>query len=742
MLYGNPSPSFSGWKIDPSEAFGTNAWQPIRTPQVSDYVPSPPPALPKPSDYVPISKTEQPAAPPVSAVADTAPRPQTINGSREYSTQELQKIGSSSPREIAGFFQNLNGTTIGKYTDDDGISGIIYSNPALPDKSYKTTGENKGFWQIYTHTVDSGQPAKEGFVNMGTTRVTPYKEIQLSGSEIKAIIEQQNKPVPPQPEQPKPEETPLVQFGSNAVPITPLPVPQEKPAVERIPSIGSTIITNDIPRTPPEFKPALDTAAQTQPQPQSSGQSTAPVPVETPAPTAPPAPAAETPALAETQTDGMPKAKKEEDITDQVMNMFGNGVASVEAGLKNPHQKFLEDADKLKQQIDFKHNLASNLSHQIMQVEEGHIYDERKAYYAQNREAVNEAVEKLRTNAAELTEQHGEVKGKLYMVAGYAKMFGAIGTVMDAVELGKLSKTASETGDWTPVSDQINKMLVSAAAVGGITTSARFLAAGLMAAGMPAGFVVAGIAIGAAALTYYTLNRINKSFESNKEDSQSEDARSDSSHREYEYSDLVLFGDAKQYARPENIKLAAKNVTIIGNHHAENIEVESDTLTVMGTLDVGNNLKLDSNQIEMSNFNFTEPAVQEAPAENGNTVVEAETETPPQENGTEQHIPQPAHSEAAPPVLEAVAAIGTTHIGAPPEDTPTEAAKPERDLAAERARLGALVDLLSEDELYLPLGETGSAGLPVAVSAAENHTYADSYHTLPHLSGYQENALI
>ena len=191
--------------------------------------------------------------------------------------------------------------------------------------------------------------------------------------------------------------------------------------------------------------------------------------------------------------------------------------------------------------------------------------------------------------------------------------------------------------------------------------------------------------------------------------------------------------------------------TIIGNHHAENIEVESDTLTVMGSLDVGNNLKLDSNQIEMSNFNFTEPAVQEAPAENGNaavesengnTVVEAETETPPQENGTEQHIPQPAHREAAPPVLEAVAAIGTTHIGAPPEDTPTEAAKPERDLAAERARLGALVDLLSEDELYLPLDEAGSAGLPAAVSAAENHTYADSYQTLPYLSGYQENALI
>ena len=491
---------------------------------------------------------------------------------------------------------------------------------------------------------------------------------------------------------------------------------------------------------------------QAQPQTQSSGQSTAPVPVETAAPTAPPAPAAETAAPAETQTDGMPKAKKEEDITDQVMNMFGNGVASVEAGLKNPHQKFLEDADKLKQQIDFKHYLASNLSHQIMQVEEGHIYDERRAYYAQNREAVNEAVEKLRTNAAELTEQYGEVKGKLYMVAGYAKMLGGIGTVMDAVELGKLSKTASETGDWSPVSEQVAKILVSAAVVGGISMTARAAGGILIGLGFSAGFIAGVTILGTIGITYFALDYISKnSLEDIKKDLRLGDVHSHNGNREYEYSDLVLFGDAKQYARPENIKLAAKNVTIIGNHHAENIEVESDTLTVMGTLDVGNNLKLDSNQIEMSNLNFTEPAVQEAPAENGNaavesengnTVVEAETETPPQENGTEQHIPQPAHSETAPPVLEAVAAIGTTHIGAPPEDTPTEAAKPERDLAAERARLGALVDLLSEDELYLPLDEAGSAGLPAAVSAAENHTYADSYQTLPYLSGYQENVLI
>ena len=546
--------------------------------------------------------------------------------------------------------------------------------------------------------------------------------------------------------------------STTATPVeTPAPTAPPAPAAETAAPAAPAETRDEQPASTID-KPEnhADTAAQnpsqTPPQIQSNGQSTAPAPVvETAAPTAPPAPAAETPALAETQTDGMPKAKKEEDITDQVMNMFGNGVASVEAGLKSPHQKFLEDADKLKQQIDFKHDLASNLSHQIMQVEEGHIYDERRAYYAQNREAVNEAVEKLRTNAAELTEQHGEVKGKLYMVAGYAKMFGAIGTVMDAVELGKLSKTASETGDWTPVSDQINKMLLSTAVVGGISMAARAAGGVLIGLGFPVGAVVVGAAVGVAFFSYFALNRINKSFESNKEDSQSEDTRSDSSHREYEYSDLVLFGDAKQYARPENIKLAAKNVTIIGNHHAENIEVESDTLTVMGTLDVGNNLKLDSNQIEMSNFNFNEPAVQEAPAENGNaavesengnTVVEAETETPPQENGTEQHIPQPAHSEAAAPVLEAVAAIGTTHIGAPPEDTPTEAAKPERDLAAERARLGALVDLLSEDELYLPLDEAGSAGLPAAVSAAENHTYADSYHTLPHLPDYQEHSLI
>ena len=536
--------------------------------------------------------------------------------------------------------------------------------------------------------------------------------------------------------------------STTATPVeTPAPTAPPAPAAET----AAPAETRDEQPASTVDKPEnhTDTVAQTPPQIQSNGQNTAPAPAETAAPTAP---AAETAAPAETQTDGTPKAKKEEDITDQVMNMFGNGVASVEAGLKNPHQKFLEDADKLKQQIDFKHDLASNLSHQIMQVEEGHIYDERRAYYAQNREAVNEAVEKLRTNAAELTEQHGEVKGKLYMVAGYAKMLGGIGTVMDAVELGKLSKTASETGDWSPVSEQVAKMLVSAAITTSIAGAARLIGVGLAFIGVPAAAIVGVTVLGTIAFSYFALDYISKnSLEDIRKDLRLGDVHSHNGHREYEYSDLVLFGDAKQYTRPENIKLAAKNVTIIGNHHAENIEVESDTLTVMGTLDVGNNLKLDSNQIEMSNFNFNEPAVQEAPAENGNaavesengnTVVEAETETPPQENGTEQHIPQPAHSETAPPVLEAVAAIGTTHIGAPPEDTPTEAAKPERDLAAERARLGALVDLLSEDELYLPLDEAGSAGLPAAVSAAESHTYADSYHTLPYLSDYQEHSLI
>ncbi|MDO5070320.1 MAG: hypothetical protein Q4D78_09060 [Neisseria zoodegmatis] len=419
---------------------------------------------------------------------------------------------------------------------------------------------------------------------------------------------------------------------------------------------------------------------------------------------------------------------------DQAQNIFGNSVAAAEAGLKNPHKKFLEEADKLKQQLDFKHDLASNLSHQIMQVEEGHIYDERRAYYAQHREAVNEAVEKLRTNAAELTEQHGEVKGKLYMMGGLMKMLGGVGHVTDAVELGSLSKTAYETGDWSPVSEKVAKMVLSSAAVASSAALARGAGLLLMMAGAPAGIVAAITIGGAIALTYFTVKYINEnSLEDIRQDLRLGDVHSNNGHREYEYSDLVLFGDAKQYGRPENIKLAAKNVTLIGDHHAENIEVESDTLMVAGTVNADNNLRLDSNQIQISDeINFH-------PSRNRQGATETPAETQEQKVETQENTtPVQADNQNA-PVLENLADIGTTSISPVSDHTETVAAI-HKEAHARAGRIAA--DLLSEDELFLPaLSEPGSTATePAAVT--EQHTYADTYQTLPSLSEHQETPLI
>lgn len=713
-LYGPIDRHFSGWRIDPKENFGTSDWRPISTPKASDYVRTSPPALPKPSDYVPISKTEQPAIPSVSAIIDTTPK--TINGSKDYSVQELQKIGSSSPREIAGFFQNLNGTTIQQDTSVDGHVLKIYTNPALPDKEYVSYGENKGFWQIVgtaprVSTSDNSE-------SIPSVSVAAKREIQLSGSEIAAVIQQQNNPLPP--ELPKPEELPSVSSDSGAVVLSPLPVPQEKPSIERLSSIGSNIITGDIPRNPPELKPAPDTA---QNQPDTVKQ-------------IPPAKQPEAPQK-QAQNDNSTSTPSEKTLPhpqDQAQNIFGNLVSSAEAGLKNPHKKFLEEADKLKQQFSIKHDLASGFSQQIMEFEEGRIYDERRAYYAQHREAVSEAVEKLRTNAAELAEQYGEMKGKLYMMGGLMKMLGGVGHVTDAVELGSLSKTAYKTGDWSPVSEKVAKMVLSSAAVASSAALARGAGLLLMMAGAPAGIVAAVTIGGAIALTYFTVKYINEnSLEDIRQDLRLGDVHSNNGHREYEYSDLVLFGDAKQYGRPENIKLAAKNVTLIGDHHAENIEVESDTLMVAGTVNADNNLRLDSNQIQISDeINFHPSRIRQGATETPAETQEQKVET--QENTT----PVQADNQNA-PVLESLADIGTTSISPVSDHTETVAAI-HKEAHARAGRIAA--DLLSEDELFLPtLSEPGSTATePAAVT--EQHTYADTYQTLPSLSEHQETPLI
>ncbi|UOO76950.1 hypothetical protein LVJ85_00070 [Neisseria sp. Dent CA1/247] len=424
---------------------------------------------------------------------------------------------------------------------------------------------------------------------------------------------------------------------------------------------------------------------------------------------------------------------------DQAQNIFGNSVAAAEAGLKNPHKKFLEEADKLKQQLDFKHDLASNLSHQIMQVEEGHIYDERRAYYAQHREAVNEAVEKLRANAAELTEQHGEVKGKLYMMGGLMKMLGGVGHVTDAVELGSLSKTAYETGDWSPVSEKVAKMAASAVAVAGITATARLIGFGLVALGVSGGFVAAGVAIGAGIATYVALDYINKSnFGAISHELSIGNSHSNNGQKEYEYSDLVLIGGSKGYGYPDNIKLSAKNVTMLGKYDAETIEVDAETLLVAGTLKADDVVRLNGTHSEyMEEIRIPEPGSQQNPAPAETAAENPSAEQPPSENNVQEQA-QPSAPQAEKPVLPNLADIGTTRISPTSNNAETtEDARKEL-----RAKIGIAADLLSDDELFFDgISEPGGGTLPT-VSVTENPVYPDVHQTLPNLPESQENPLI
>lgn len=113
------------------------------------------------------------------------------------------------------------------------------------------------------------------------------------------------------------------------------------------------------------------------------------------------------------------------DPLNQSIGAIGDAAAYADAALTNPHQAFLAEAEKFKNSASLKHDLASGFSQTIIEFEEGRIYDERRAYYANNREALNEAVEKIRTDAAELTQKHGEAAGKAYFLGGVIKTIGS-----------------------------------------------------------------------------------------------------------------------------------------------------------------------------------------------------------------------------------------------------------------------------------------------------------------------------
>ena len=256
---------------------------------------------------------------------------------------------------------------------------------------------------------------------------------------------------------------------------------------------------------------------------------------------------------------------------NQAADAVGTATTLAQSALGNPHQGFMAEAERLKNMASQKHDLASGFSQTIMEFEEGRIYDERRAYYANNREALNEAGEKIRTDAAELTQKHGEAAGKMHFIGGVMKILGGVSNGIDAYELGSRISTAWKDGNWDPVAGQVTKIAASAAAVSGSAAIARGIGLAIMGAGfLPVGAVTAvtvglGVVLTVAALKgvealekeVSNANRFNFSNAEN--------------------TDLVLFGN---HSHSGDTKLAAKNVTLIGNHRFENLEIESDEITV------------------------------------------------------------------------------------------------------------------------------------------------------------------
>ncbi|MBF0804484.1 hypothetical protein, partial [Neisseria sp. 19428wB4_WF04] len=272
---------------------------------------------------------------------------------------------------------------------------------------------------------------------------------------------------------------------------------------------------------------------------------------------------------------------------NQSIDAAGNAAALAQSAVANPHQAFLAEAEKFKNSASLKHDLASGFSQTIIEFEQGHIYDERRAYYAGNREALNEAVEKIRTDAAELTQKHGEAAGKAYLLGGIAKITGTLGNLADAYELGDRISKASENGNWDPVAAQVAKIAASAAAVSGNTAIARTAGLLLMGAGFSAGVVTAATLVVGVGLTIAAL----KGAEALDKEISNANRFGFSSNGEDKYTDLVVFGN---HSHSGDTKLAAKSVTLIGSHRFENLEIDSEDLAVIGDIDSNGKLILNA----------------------------------------------------------------------------------------------------------------------------------------------------
>lgn len=574
---------FVGWNTTPSNTFDTfspSQWQPVSVPQISDYVPSFTPSITaQPSDYEPsftpvvtvqpsdyVSSQPDPIvsgdnfAPPIGQ----QPAETTINGNQHYDAAGLQNISNWSKEEIIDLFKNINGTVT--TVTEEGGTFHTYKSSAIPNREFTVSDSGNTFWTTYTGTPADG--TSDATIALDTVNVTASDTITLSSSEMAAIINAQNAPAP-QADDYVPAETAPVSDPSVAEP------PQTETATLPIePSLHGQLPPAIVPEPPVPTDEAA-TNAHPAPPAQADNQQQANGANQTENGTS--------------QTENTPT-----DPLNQSIGAIGDAAAYADAALSNPHQAFLAEAEKFKNSASLKHDLASGFSQTIIEFEEGQIYDERRAYYANNREAQNEAVEKIRTDAAELTQKHGEAAGKVYAVGTAAKFTGAMGTAADFYELGDRIKTAFDSGNWNSVAGQISKMVATSATMGTGMTFARGI--GLLLAGSGLGAIAIGTiaAVGISVAVSIGADYLDKQV------SNSDYFNFNNVNDKDEYTDLVLVGN-HHYKDEKYAKLEAQNITLIGNHHFQNLEINSENVTIIGGIGVENNFTINSPQIEIIN---------------------------------------------------------------------------------------------------------------------------------------------
>lgn len=84
-------------------------------------------------------------------------------------------------------------------------------------------------------------------------------------------------------------------------------------------------------------------------------------------------------------------------VARETVGTAGNIVSSAKAPINKMHKEMLEQLDQLKIESSFAHDTAAGMSHNIIKLENDEIYAERRAFYAENKEALNELAEKLHT---------------------------------------------------------------------------------------------------------------------------------------------------------------------------------------------------------------------------------------------------------------------------------------------------------------------------------------------------------